>query len=179
MSRIGKLPITLPPKVTVTVKGDQIHVKGAKGELQRTLSDLVSISVDGSTVTVERADDSRQARGNHGLQRALVANMVEGVSKGFERRLEINGVGYKAEVIKGFIRFDLGYSHPLFYEVPPGVEVEIDKKNNMTLRGIDCQVVGSAASIIRSFRPPEPYKGKGIKYVEEVITRKAGKSGAR
>jgi large subunit ribosomal protein L6 len=179
MSRIGKLPIDLPDKVSVTVKGDQLHVKGPKGELTRTLTNLMSIAVDGSVVTVERADESREARGNHGLQRALLANMVTGVSTGFERRLEINGVGYKAEVIKRYIRFDLGFSHPLFYAIPEGVEVEIDKKNNMTLRGMDRQVLGSAASIIRSFRPPEPYKGKGIKYAEEVITRKAGKSGAR
>ena len=179
MSRIGKLPINLPDKVTVTSNGGVLTVKGPKGELKSDLTPLTSIVVEGSVLTVTCADESRRARANHGLQRALLANMVTGVSKGFERKLEINGVGYKAEVKKTFIRFDLGYSHPIFYALPDGIQAEVDKKNSITLRGIDYAVLGSAAAIIRSFRPPEPYKGKGIKYAEERILRKAGKSGIR
>jgi large subunit ribosomal protein L6 len=180
MSRIGKLPISLPDKVSVTVNGGAVTVKGPKGELSSNLAPLTSVAIEGATATVQRADDSRQARSAHGLQRALLANMVKGVSEGFERRLEINGVGYKAEVKRGFVRFDLGYSHPLFYELPEGVEVEVEKKSStITLRGIDRAAVGSAAAVIRAFRPPEPYKGKGIKYAEEIIRRKAGKSGVR
>ena len=179
MSRIGKKPVDLPEKVSVTVKNGTLTVKGPKGELSAQLAPLTSVSVEGTVAQVERADDSRQARAGHGLQRALLANMVAGVSAGFVRKLEINGVGYKAEVKKGYMRFDLGYSHPIFYQLPEGISAEVDKKNTVILTGIDRAVLGSAASIIRSFRPPEPYKGKGIKYAEEIIVRKAGKSGAR
>ena len=178
MSRIGKLPIDIPSGVNVTINGSHVHVKGPKGELERTVSDVVSIKKDGDQLIVSRPDESRQARSHQGLVRSLVANMVEGVSTGFLRELDINGVGYRAEKRKNFIRFDLGYSHPIFLELPEGVEAEVSQ-TNVKLKSADKELVGQVAAKIRSLRKPEPYKGKGVKYKEETIIRKAGKAGGK
>jgi large subunit ribosomal protein L6 len=177
MSRIGKQPIDLPKGVDVNIDGQDVVVKGPKGELSRTISDVVSIRLDDGTLYIERPDDSRQARSHQGLVRSLVANMVEGVSEGFTRELEINGVGYRAEALGRFIRFDLGYSHPIFLELPEGVDAEV-QQTSVKLLSADKELVGQVAAKIRSLRKPEPYKGKGIKYKEERIVRKVGKAGA-
>ena len=180
MSRIGKLPVPIPDKVEVSVNGLEIKVKGPKGELSRQIDSASQVKVDGGVLTVEDSVKDRRGRAIHGLTRSLVANMVKGVSEGFVRKLQITGVGFKAEILGGYMRFDLGYSHPIFYELPQGVSAEVDRRGGqLTLSGIDKEVLGAAAAKIRSFRPPEPYKGKGIKYEEEVITRKVGKAGAR
>ncbi len=179
MSRIGKKPVALPAKVELKIDGQHVTVKGPKGELSREFHPLTTIKVDGGQALVERAGDDRTSRAAHGLSRSLLENMVKGVSEGYARKLEINGVGYKVESIGQFMRFDLGYSHAILYELPEGVKGEADKRGNVTISGIDKELVGKVASTIRGFRPPEPYKGKGIKYAEEVIQRKVGKSGGR
>ncbi|MBN2419027.1 MAG: 50S ribosomal protein L6 [Deltaproteobacteria bacterium] len=178
MSRIGKMPIEIPKDVKVDIKDDIISVKGAKGELKRTINPKVQINIDNGQISIMVNDDSKESRSYHGLYRALVANMVKGVSNGFERILEIVGVGYRAEVAGRTATFHLGYSHPVVFELPEGINANIDKAK-ITLSGIDKELLGRTAAKIRSFRKPEPYKGKGIKYVDEVIIRKAGKSGAR
>jgi large subunit ribosomal protein L6 len=177
MSRIGRKPITLPSGVQVTLKDGKVLVKGPKGELHRVLPDLVTVKVDKNEVQVARANDDGPTRARHGLVRALIQNMVEGVTKGFERRLEINGVGYKAEVAGQKLTLALGYSHPVSYELPKGIGAKVEK-NLLILTGIDRELLGHTAAKVRSFRPPEPYKGKGVKYVEETIKRKVGKTGA-
>ena len=183
MSRIGKLPITIPDKVTVSVSAGVVSVKGPKGELSEVMPEGVSVAVDGKSVTVERADDSRGARGAHGLARSLVANMVEGVANGYSKTLLINGVGYKAEAKgKSWILFTLGHSHPILYELPAGVTAEIDakaKEPRVTVSGTSKQVIGAVAADIRGLRPPEPYKGKGIRYADENIRRKEGKAAGK
>lgn len=176
MSRIGKLPIDVPAGVDVKIDGNHIAVKGPKGELSRTLSDVVKMERQGEQIVIVRPSESREARAHQGLVRSLVANMVEGVSKGFVRELEINGVGYRAELRKNFIRFDLGYSHPIFLELPASVTADV-KTTAVTLKSVDKEEIGQVAAKIRSLRKPEPYKGKGIKYKEETIVRKAGKAG--
>ncbi len=176
MSRIGKQPIPVPSGVEVKIDGQQIHVKGPKGELRREVSDVVSIALEGEEVIVSRPDDSRQARSHQGLVRSLVANMVDGCAEGFTRELEINGVGYRAEQLGDFIRFDLGYSHPIFLELPEKVDAKVEQ-TAIALMSPDKELVGQIAAKIRSLRPPEPYKGKGIKYKEERIVRKVGKAG--
>ena len=178
MSRIGKLPIAIPDKVEISLTGNHIKVKGPKGELSRNLSTVVSVSIEDKQVVVSRPDDSRDARSHQGLTRTLVSNMVTGVTSGFKRTLEINGVGYKAEARGKFIRFDLGYSHPILFELPPAVSAEV-KQTVVTLSGADKEQVGQIAAAIRNLRKPEPYKGKGVKYQEEVIRRKAGKAGGK
>lgn len=175
MSRIGKQPITVPDGVTVTVNGNQVSVKGPKGELSRVMSDVVSVALEDGVITVSRPDDSRQSRSHQGLVRSLISNLVEGVSTGFTRDLEINGVGYRAEKKGNFIRFDLGYSHPILFELPDVVEANV-QQTAIQLVSADKEVVGQVAAAIRSLRKPEPYKGKGIKYKEERIIRKEGKS---
>lgn len=177
MSRIGKQPVVIPQGVSVTLSDDQIAVKGPKGELKRQKPPIVSVAVEGNEVVVTRPDDGRQARSMHGLCRALIQNMVTGVSQGFTRVLEINGVGYRAEVKKGALGLLLGYSHPIEVTLPEGIEAKVEK-NQVILSGIDKEALGQLAAIIREQRPPEPYKGKGIKYVEETIRRKVGKAGA-
>ncbi len=177
MSRVGRKVIALPKGVNVAVAGANVQVKGPKGELKRALPTGVSVKVAGAEVHVERADDSRENRAKHGMLRALVANMVKGVSEGFERKLEINGVGYRADVAGQKLNMALGFSHPVVFDLPKGITAKIDK-NLIILGGIDREMLGETASKIRSIRPPEPYKGKGIKYVEEVIKRKVGKTGA-
>ncbi len=177
MSRVGKQPITVPNGVDVKIDGQLVKVKGPKGELQRTVSDVVSLSRDGDDIIVSRPDESRQARSHQGLVRSLIAGMVEGVSEGFSRELEINGVGYRAEKKGKFIRLDLGYSHPILFELPELVDADV-QQTAITLKSPDKELVGQVAAKIRGLRKPEPYKGKGIKYKEERIIRKEGKSGA-
>lgn len=179
MSRIGKRPITIPAKVTVTINGQTVTVKGPKGELTRTLTDKVEMVLDGETLNVNRVNDSRVARQLHGLSRTLVANMVEGVSKGFERKLEIQGVGYRAAVQGRNLNMAMGYSHPVNIEPPEGITFTVEGTTNVTVSGIDKEVVGNTAAKIRAVRPPEPYKGKGIRYAGEVVRRKVGKTGGK
>lgn len=174
MSRIGNNPIPVPKGVEVTL-GDMIKVKGPKGQLETKSNPNVKVSNNDGTLVFERAHNSKPARAAHGLMRALVNNMVTGVTQGFERKLEINGVGYRAEVAGSKLTLNLGYSHPVNYDLPAGVSAKVDK-NLVILSGIDKQALGAAAAKIRSFRPPEPYKGKGVKYLEERILRKAGKT---
>ena len=176
MSRIGKLPVGLPSGVTVAVEGDTVRVSGPRGRLAARMSPLVEVRVEGASVHVTRRDDSRTARAVHGLTRKLVANMATGVSSGFRRVLEINGVGYRAEAKGRMLQLALGYSQPVVFALPEGVEAKVDKQTVITLEGADRQVLGEAAAAIRKLRPPEPYKGKGIKYAEETIRRKAGKA---
>lgn len=175
MSRIGKQPITIPDGVQVKITGQKVDVKGPRGELTRMISDVVTIAQDDGELHVTRPNDSREARSHQGLVRSLVANMVNGVATGFTRDLEINGVGYRAEKRGNFIRFDLGYSHPIFFELPATVEANV-QQTAIQLSGPDKEKVGQVAAAIRSLRKPEPYKGKGIKYKEERIIRKEGKS---
>lgn len=179
MSRIGKRPITIPAKVTVTVDGQQVVVKGPKGELSRVLPAGVTIETEGDTVNVNRVNDSRMARERHGLCRTLVANMVEGVSNGFSRRLEIQGVGYRAAVQGKNLNMNMGYSHPVLIEPPDGIQFQVENNTNVIVTGIDKEIVGNTAAKIRSVRPPEPYKGKGIRYQGEVVRRKVGKTGGK
>ena len=177
MSRIGKQPIPIPDKVTVTIDGLNVKVKGPKGELSRTLPDKVTVALEGSEVKVTPTDSSRIARQRHGLCRTLVANMVEGVSKGFEKRLEIQGVGYRAQSKGSTLVLNVGYSNPVEIPAPVGIQLAVENNTNVIVTGIDKEIVGNVAAKIRSVRPPEPYKGKGIRYAGEYILRKAGKSG--
>jgi len=175
MSKIGKLPIELPAQVTITVAGSETTVKGPKGELRVNVPDVITIEQSGQTVEVKRANDEKPTRALHGLVRALLANCVEGVTNGFTKTLEINGVGYKAEVRGNEIVLNLGFSHPVVLPILEGTEVKTEK-NQVIITGIDKQRVGQMAAVIRSYKKPEPYKGKGIKYIDEVIQRKAGKT---
>ena len=175
MSRIGNKSIALPKGVSVTV-GDQVTVKGPKGELSRPVVDGIAVSVDGDVVKVDRTGDTRVHRANHGLMRSLINNMVTGVSAGFERRLEILGVGYKAQSKGKEVVFNLGYSHPINFKVPEGITVDVDKQGKISVKGIDKEVVGQTAAVIRGFRPPDAYKGKGVRYEGEYIRLKAGKA---
>jgi large subunit ribosomal protein L6 len=179
MSRIGKRPISIPSKVTVTVDGQSVVVKGPKGELSRVLPDEVVVSQEGETLLVTRRDESRVARQRHGLCRTLVSNMVEGVSQGFQKRLEIQGVGYRAQVQGQNLTLNMGYSHPVQFEPPEGVQFAVENNVNVIVSGIDKEIVGNTAARIRSVRPPEPYKGKGIRYAGEIVRRKAGKAGKK
>lgn len=179
MSRIGKRPISIPDKVTVAIDGQSVTVKGPKGNLSRTLPAEVEISQEGETVLVKQRDESRAARQRHGLSRTLIANMVEGVSQGFQRRLEIIGVGYRAQVQGQNLTLNMGYSHPVQIEPPNGIQFAVEGNTNVLVSGIDKEIVGNTAARIRAVRPPEPYKGKGIRYVGEVVKRKAGKAGKK
>ena len=176
MSRVGKQPIALPSGVTVTTVTGGVHVSGPRGQLEVQMSPLVEVRIDGGSVIVSRREESREAREIHGLTRKLVANMVTGVSAGFRRVLEISGVGYRAEVKGRELHLALGYSHPVVFALPEGVQAKVDKQTVITIEGADRQVLGKAAAAIRELRPPEPYKGKGIKYAEETVRRKAGKA---
>lgn len=179
MSRIGRLPVTVPAGVTVEVSGLEVSAKGPKGRLSRSLPETVRLVVRGNQVVVERTGEDRIARAMHGLARSLVRNLIEGVASGYSRTLEINGVGYRVEQKKRYLVFSLGYSHPIYYEVPEGVDARVESPTRLSVSGLDRQLVGATAAKVRSFRRPEPYKGKGIKYLDEVIRRKEGKSGAR
>ena len=178
MSRIGRLPVAIPPKVEVHIDGSTIKVKGPKGDLEYTFPQDMSISLENGQILVKRPSDDRAHRALHGTTRALIHNMVTGVSMGFERVLEINGVGYRAELQGKNLVLNLGYSHPIVVEPPAGISFETDPKTRqIKVLGPDKQKVGQMADFIRKQRPPEPYLGKGIKYMEEKIRRKAGKSG--
>lgn len=179
MSRIGKQPIEIPTGVKVTVDNLLVTVNGPKGTLSRNILDVVSVDISDKYLTVNRADDSIKSRAAHGLTRTLINNMVTGVTKGFERALEINGVGYRAEIKGDVLAMSLGYSHPINYQLPIGITVEVDKMTKLVVKGIDKELVGQTAAKIRDFRGPEPYKGKGVKYADEVILRKAGKTGKK
>jgi large subunit ribosomal protein L6 len=179
MSRIGKRPISLPAKVTVTIEGQSVTVKGPKGELSRVLPEEVVVFQEGETILVNRRDESRAARQRHGLCRTLVANMVDGVSQGFQKRLEIQGVGYRAQVQGRNLTLNMGYSHPVQIEPPDGIQFAVENNVNVIVSGIDKEVVGNTAARIRAVRPPEPYKGKGIRYSGEFVRRKAGKAGKK
>ncbi len=179
MSRIGKLPVVLPSGVTVSLDGRTISVKGPNGNLERALPPHVDVQIGDKEVTVTPHGGERTARAMHGLTRTLINNMVTGVSQGFKKTLDIVGVGYRVEKKKDYLVFTLGYSHPIYYELPTGIKEQIETPNRISVSGADNEVVGRAAAEIRGFRPPEPYKGKGVKYTDEVIRRKEGKSGAR
>ena len=179
MSRIGKRPVAIPQNVTVTINDRHVAVKGPKGELARTLPAEVEVVQEGETVLVNRRSDSRVARQRHGLSRTLVANMVEGVSQGFQRRLEIQGVGYRAQVQGRNLVLNVGYSNPVQIEPPEGIQVAVENNTNVIVSGINKEIVGNVAAKIRAVRPPEPYKGKGIRYAGETVRRKAGKAGKK
>jgi large subunit ribosomal protein L6 len=179
MSRIGKKPIPVPAGVEVTIDGATVRVKGPKGELLRTFSSELTIRRDGDELLVERPSDEPKHRSLHGLTRTLIANMIDGVTEGYKKTLEIVGVGYRAENRPFGLNFALGYSHPIEYRPPEGIQLNAASPTVVEVRGIDKEVVGQVAAEIRSLRPPEPYKGKGIKYQGEVIRRKAGKAGGK
>jgi large subunit ribosomal protein L6 len=178
MSRIGKRSIPIPANVNVECKDDILTVAGPKGRLERKIHPAIKVSLRDGQLVVFVTDSDKNSSALHGLYRALIANMVTGVSKGFEKALEIVGVGYRAELAGRVATFHLGYSHPIAYELPVGIDAKVDK-TRITLRGIDKELLGKTAAKIRGFRKPEPYKGKGIKYADEVIKRKAGKTGAK
>jgi large subunit ribosomal protein L6 len=175
MSRVGKAPIEIPSGVTVKIAGRAVTVKGPKGELKTEVPEGVEIAAEGSAVAVTRASESNQLRALHGTARSLVANMVRGVSEGFAKHLDIIGVGYSAELRGKKLVLKLGFSHPVEYDAPAGIEIEVPESTRIVVRGIDRQLVGQTAANIRAFRPPEPYKGKGIRYHDEYVRRKAGK----
>ena len=180
MSRIGKKPVVIPANVTVTVaEGNVVTVKGPKGELTNKFHQDMILNVEGNTLTVSRPDDEAQHRALHGLTRTLISNMVEGVEKGYSKELEVNGVGYRAEKKGNQLVMRLGFSHEVFVDEIPGITVEVPSPNRIIVSGIDKQVVGQFAAEVRAKRPPEPYKGKGIKYTTEVIRRKVGKTGGK
>ncbi|MFO0933693.1 MAG: 50S ribosomal protein L6 [Planctomycetota bacterium] len=176
MSRIGKIPVSIPAGVTVSVDGPTLKVKGPKGELTRTLDGGVTAKVEGAQVVLTRAGDEQSHRARHGLYRALLKSMVDGVSTGFEKRLEIVGVSYQAKLAGKTLTLNLGYCNPVVIEVPKGLTVECPQPTLVIIRGHDKQLVGQFAAEIRRNRPPEPYKGKGVRYVGEVVVQKAGKS---
>jgi large subunit ribosomal protein L6 len=179
MSRIGKQPVALPNGVTVNVNGQTVTVKGPKGELKRNLHPDLTISVANNEITVSRPSDEERHKALHGLSRTLIANMVEGVTKGYQKQLEITGVGYKAEVKPYGLQLSLGFSHVIEVKAPPGIKLSAPQPTQIVVDGADKETVGRLAAEIRQLRKPEPYKGKGIKYAGEVIRRKAGKAGGK
>ena len=176
MSRIGKQPIAIPPKVKVEVKGQQVSVEGPKGKLNWELPRRTSLKVEKDKVVVSRQGDDAEAKALHGLSRALVNNMVRGVSEGFVKKLEIQGVGFKAAVQGKNVNLSLGYSHPVVYPIPDQIKVTVEENTKLTIEGPDRQTVGQVAAEIRGFYPPEPYKGKGVRYTDERVIRKEGKT---
>lgn len=179
MSRIGNKPITVPAGVEVTLDGNVITVKGPKGTLTKELHKNMEVSVNGTEITVKRPDDEAFNRSLHGLTRTLINNMIEGVEKQFSRTLEVNGVGYRAQLKGKKLVMNLGYSHPVEMDAPEGITFEVPNPNTIIVKGIDKEVVGQTAAVIRTKRPPEVYRGKGIKYAEEHIRRKEGKAGKK
>jgi large subunit ribosomal protein L6 len=181
MSRIGKLPVAIPANVQVNVTGDVVVVKGGKSELKMTVKPQIQVRVEGSTVYVTRMNEDKATRAMHGLIRAVIANMIKGVVKGYEKKLEIRGVGFRIAVAGRKVTLSLGFSHPVEYHLPDGIEIEIDKENKtlFTVRGADKRVVGQVAAELRAFRKPEPYKGKGIRYFNEYVKIKQGKTAAK
>ena len=176
MSRIGKQPIAIPAKVKVDVKGSKVFVEGPKGKLDMEIPRRTSLKVEGGIITVARDGDDAEARAMHGLSRSLVNNLVKGVSEGYVKKLEINGVGFKAAVQGKIVNMSLGYSHPINYEIPDQVKVTVEENTKITIEGPNKQSVGQVAAELRSFYPPEPYKGKGVKYSDERVERKEGKT---
>ncbi len=179
MSRIGKMPITVPAGVTVTIEDNHVTVKGPKGELTRQINKNMKLTMDNGVITVERPDDEKESRSLHGLSRTLINNMIIGVTQGFSKTLEINGVGFRAAKQGQNINFTLGFSHPVVKEPPAGITFEVPAPNKIVVSGADKEVVGAVAADIRTLRPPEPYKGKGIRYEGEHVRRKIGKAGAK
>jgi large subunit ribosomal protein L6 len=176
MSRIGKQPVAVPAKVKVAVQGNRIAVEGPKGKLEFALPALTAASVDGGFVKITREGDSADARSRHGLVRAIVNNMVKGVSDGYQKKLEIQGVGFKAAIQGQIINLSLGFSHPILYPIPAGLKVTVEENTKITIDGADKELVGRVAAEIRSYYPPEPYKGKGVRYAGEHVVRKEGKT---
>ena len=179
MSRIGRKPVTVPKGVTLQVEGNTVAAKGPRGELRRALHPEMQIALANDQFTVTRPSEDKRHKALHGLTRTLVQNMVEGVSKGFSKSLEIQGVGYKAEAKPYGVNLIVGYSHPVKYEAPMGIKITVDNNTMVKIEGADKELVGQVAAELRSVRPPEPYKGKGIRYVGEQVRRKAGKTGAK
>jgi large subunit ribosomal protein L6 len=179
MSRIGKKPVAVPAGVTVQVKGSTVSAKGPKGELQRTFHPEMAIALEGTTLSVGRPSDEARHKALHGLSRTLLSNMVEGVAKGYQKVLEMQGVGYKAEAKPFGLMVTAGYSHQVKYEAPKGIKLTVDNNTIVKIEGADKELVGQVAAEIRAIRPPEPYKGKGIRYQGEQVRRKAGKTGAK
>ena len=179
MSRIGKKPVPVPSGVTVQVEGQLIRVKGPKGELARTVHAEIGLALEGDTVSVTRPSDESRHKALHGLTRTLIANMVEGVAKGYQKTLEIQGVGYKAEMTKTGLNVIVGYSHPVTYKAPEGITFAVENNTVVRISGPNKELVGQVAAELRQIRPPEPYKGKGIRYQGERVRRKAGKTGAK
>jgi len=179
MSRIGKLPIPLVPGVKVTIGTDLVTVQGPKGALTQALPPGITAEAEGERLLVKRKDDTKRMKALHGLSRALLANAVNGVTKGFTRELEIQGVGYRAQVAGKAVNFSLGYTHPIAFPIPEGIQIVVDRQTKITVSGADRQMVGQVAAKIRALRPPDVYKGKGIRYVGEVVRKKAGKTGAK
>lgn len=179
MSRIGRLPVAVPAGVTVEIAGSRISVRGPKGELRRTLDPSLTLACDGAAVTVSRPNDSDRAKALHGLSRTLVANMIQGVTKGYQKTLEIQGVGYKAEANPKGLTLTVGLSHPVPYPAPPGITLTVESSTVVRVSGSDKELVGQVAAELRAVRPPEPYKGKGVRYAGERVRRKAGKTGAK
>jgi large subunit ribosomal protein L6 len=176
MSRIGKMPVAVPPKVKVEIKGQTVLVEGPKGKLDFELPSRTSAALNGSSVVISRQGEDAQAKALHGLSRAIVNNMVKGVSDGFVKKLEIQGVGFKAAVKDGKVNLALGYSHPIDYPIPAQIKVTVEENTKLTIEGPSKQLVGQVAAELRSFYPPEPYKGKGVRYANEKVLRKEGKT---
>jgi large subunit ribosomal protein L6 len=176
MSRVGRKPIPIPDRVKVSINGQRVTVEGPKGKLEHDVHPFIGVALEGRQVTVTRSNDSRESRSLHGLTRALIANMVHGVKEGFQKSLELQGVGYRATKQGNALNFQLGYSHPIVFEPPAGIELTVDR-SIVTVMGIDKQAVGQVAAQIRDLKKPEPYKGKGVRYVGERVRRKAGKAG--
>ncbi|MEW6671140.1 MAG: 50S ribosomal protein L6 [Thermodesulfobacteriota bacterium] len=179
MSRVGKKPIQIPDKTEISFKNRLLTVKGGKGSLTRSIHPAVDLKIESGILNITMLTDDRSSRAFQGLTRSLVANMIKGVNKGFERILEINGIGYRAEIKGKSIVFNLGYSHPINFDLPEGVSANVERNTLIKLSGIDKELLGHTAAAIRQLRPPEPYKGKGIKYAEEIIRKKAGKTGTK
>jgi len=179
MSRIGRKPILIPKGVQVAVNDSEVEVQGPKGKLGLRVHGLCRVQVADGSILVTRQGEHRAAKALHGLTRALVANMVRGVTEGFEKRLEIVGIGYRVQLTGRNLTFSLGYSHPIVFPLPEGIQAEVDKQTTIVLRGVDKHLVGQTAAQIRALRRPDPYKGKGIRYANEVVRRKVGKAGAK
>lgn len=177
MSRVGQMPVALPSGVEVEIDGNDVVVKGSKGELTRSFSERITFELDDGVVTVNRPDDTRESRALHGLSRALLNNMVRGVSEGFTKELEIQGVGYRASLKDSHLELQVGFSHSVLVEAPTGITFEVPEPTKVKITGIDKELVGQVAADVRRVRPPEPYKGKGIRYAGEYVRRKAGKAG--
>ena len=179
MSRVGKKPIIVPKEVEVRLDGEILSVKGPKGELRRLIHPKVGLDINGSQITLSISDNTKESRSISGLFRSLIANMVLGVTEGFKKSLELIGVGYRVEHSGNQLVFNLGYSKPIKYDIPKGIDFQLDQKSKIVLSGVDKELLGTVAAKIRSFRPPEPYKGKGVKYLGELVRRKAGKAGVK